>query len=430
MELSLDGYAAEVMYYADAFEMLGVEMQVTRVGKYKSAVEPYLLNEMSPANREQIENFLGDISDVMHGDIARARGWTTAEYESILANGGLFTGEAAVDAGLLSGVRNYDEVLTELWAFSGEEGQGDDFPQITFDDYLTRQKLDSLDSDPSTPFVAVIYAEGGIVDGESSDAIGGDSVARLIRSARLDEDTAAIVLRVNSPGGSASASEVILREVLLATAVKPVVVSMGDYAASGGYWISAHADYIVAEPNTITGSIGVFGMFPNAQKLMHRFGLKVETVRTGPYADIMSTYRPRTDDELAIIQKWVDSIYDGFLDRVALGRDMPREAVHAIAQGRVWSGKDALELGLVDALGNLNDAIEVAAARAHLEGDYGVKVIEPETSTIKAMISEMLAANPLSIPTTQVVSDAAHALNWVSELHGVQARLPYLIQVR
>ncbi len=429
MEVALDGYAAEVTYYADALEMLGVEMQVTRVGKYKSAVEPFLLSQMSEPNREQLENFLGDITDVMHADIARARGWTDAEFAAILANGGLFTGEDAVAEGLLTGVRYADEIFADFRGFTGTDDEADPFPKISFDDYLSLQSIESEDVDSTQPHVAVIYAEGEIVDGQGNEGVAGDSVAKLIRKARLDKDVAAIVLRVNSPGGSAAASEVILREVILSTEVKPVVVSMGDYAASGGYWISSRANYILAEPNTITGSIGVFGMFPNAQKLMQRFGLNVETVRTGPYADMFSLNRPRTDEELAIVQKWVDSIYDGFLDRVALGRDMTREAVHEIAQGRVWSGKAALELGLVDALGDLNDAIEVAASRAHLEGDYGVVVIEQEYDAFSQFMAELMAASPLEIPTTEVVRDAARTLDWVGQMRGIQARLPYLVRL-
>ncbi len=438
----MSGYAAEMMFFADAMESLGVEMQVTRVGKYKSAVEPFVLPRASEANLEQMRQLLDSLQDVWFADVSAARGVALEQLQTWLAEGGMYSAEFALENGLVDRIGYFDELLAELVSLVGEDPENHDtFAQVGLMRYLEEMEEDES-GDAYRYRIAVIYAEGEIFDGFSDTEIGGDSLALELREARLDENIDAVVLRVNSPGGSATASEVILREMqLLRVAEKPVIVSMGRLAASGGYWIACQADKIVAEPNTITGSIGVFGMFPNIEKLLQDVGVHVDTVQTGPWATMMSLYHRKSADELAQMQVYVDTIYAGFLDRVAVGRSLTREQVHEIAQGRVWSGADALELGLVDQLGNLDDAIALAAealGAAHWFVDYR----EPEGNYLQQLTSQLLGAEDYPIARTPQHSALHIPIGllplWqelqrnaaLLERPGVYARLPYRLEIR
>ncbi len=375
--LEFNGFAAERLFYAAAFEKYGIDVQITRVGKYKSAVEPYTLEKMSAPSREQLENFLGDMFDEFLEAVSAAREIPVEALRHLTGAGVLLSGEDAVNAGLADRVLYFDEVIDELKGATGRTEKEDTFKQVSVAEYI--EAIDP-EADPAQgeKRIAVIFAEGEIVDGADPVDAGGDTIARLLRRARLDDDVAAVVLRVNSPGGSASAAEVILREVILTGEAKPIVVSMGSLAASGGYWIACAADEIVAEPNTITGSIGVFGMFPNVRGLLGKIGISVDVVATAPHADMISPFRPKTERELEIFQDLVNRTYDDFLERVSQGRDLDRDTVHVIAQGRVWSGKDAVELGLVDRLGGLDDAVECAARRAGLTPGHAIQYYQKE----------------------------------------------------
>lgn len=444
-EVSLDGLAAEIMYFAGTFEKVGVEVQVTRVGKYKSAVEPFILEEMSAPNREQMENYLGDIFDVFVAEAAEGRGMKPAQFRKLIDANPMIATDKAIEMGLVDQMAYLDEVYAALTEISGENEDDETFNQIALTDYIDRVDDDeeedeeanaAEDDEDTTPSIAVIYAEGSIVDGAGRAEVSGDTVARNIRKARLDENVKALVLRVNSPGGSVSASEVILREMRLTADAKPVVVSMGNYAASGGYWISAFADEIFAQPNTVTGSIGVFGMLPNASGLLDKAGIKVHTVKTGEYSDVGSVYRPKTEGELALIQVSVDEIYGAFLDRVAEGRSIDRAKAAEIAQGRVWSGKDALELGLVDKLGNLDDAIAAAEVRAELVGvDYDIDWPSngdgnDYMKVIEGLLDDDEGDGPLLAGLPTSILAAARELRTLNDPRGIYVRLPFVLEIR
>lgn len=423
----LDGFASQRMYFASALEKLGVEVQVTRVGKYKSAVEPFLADERSPEDREQTALLLAAIEGRFVDDVAGSRGMTGDVLRALMAEGRLQQGDEALDRGLIDAAVGHSDMIAELEDLLGVS----ELETFTVESYLDPQR----DLERPSGAVAVIYAEGAIVDGDGHDGVAGDTLARTLRNAAEDDDLEAVVLRVNSPGGSAIASEVILREVVALSHRKPVVVSMGTLAASGGYWIACRADHIVAEPNTITGSIGVFGMLPNASGLLDTLGLSVDVVKTAEHADALSFHRARTDEEMASVQEVVDAIYDGFLERVSVGRGMDRAVVAELAQGRVWSGEQALELGLVDALGGLDDAIAVARDRASLSSDAPVRFPQvEEPDPFDAFLREVVRQRR-NRPLTRAglaleVDGLRRELEQVLGQGPVVARMPYLLRIR
>lgn len=445
-DLEMNGLFAEMMYQADALKKLGVGVQVTRVGKYKSAVEPLIRTEMSPEEKEQTQRLLGDLWQTLIQDAAQPRSLQPQALQAIANNQGFLFGQEAKAQKLVDQIAYEDEVITALRAKTGQskddEASKDDkdedsVRQISLARYAETAE-DDLTTRSSKNQIAVVYAEGPIVDGDgeggfgSSQAIAGNRVARQLRELRKDDDVKAVVLRVNSPGGSATASEIILREVrLLRESGKPVVVSMGNVAASGGYWISSLANKIVAEPTTITGSIGVFSLFVNLHQLGDKVGINWDGVKTSELADIYSSTRPKNPKELAILQKSVDQIYDEFLKRVAEGRKLPAAKVAEIAQGRVWSGKAAKELGLVDELGGLDQAIEIAAELAKLDDDWRLKEYpegdEWERFFTKFFESEQTKArDPLTAQIENVKQDF-ELLKTLNDPRGVYALMPYRI---
>lgn len=419
--LEFNGFASEVMYFRSAFDKYGVDVQVSRVGKYKSAVEPFLLDHMSEENREQLNTLLNDLFDEVAIAVADSRGIPVSAVRELAQAEGMIVASQAQSRGYVSAVDYYDVVLEKLRKLTGTEA-GEDVKRLkTPSDYYSSVAEDNDGKDK----VVVIYAEGDIVSGKDEDKVSGDYIARLLRKAREDEEVKAVVLRVNSPGGSASASDIIQRETVLLAKEKPMIVSMGSVAASGGYWISAYADEIYAEPNTITGSIGVFGMFLNVQKLINEFGLKVEVARTAPAADVFSLYRPKTDHEMAVIQKFVDNIYFQFLEKVAEGRKLDKDAVHEIAQGRVWSGKQALKLGLVDKMGGLNDAIEAAAKKASL-ASYHVYEYQKEGSFMDDLLKEMgMETRVAPVSALRPLWNQMRYLRSLTDAKGYYARMPF-----
>ena len=433
-QVDVTGLAAEPMFYGGAFKKYGIEVQVTRVGKFKSAVEPYLLDKMSEANREQMQSLLGEIWTEWKQTVAADRKLSPEAIQALADDKGFLSCPEAQKAGLLDKLASPDEVLSELKILAG--GRASD-PELTQIDLPTYQKIPF--SSPGRNRIAMVYAEGEIVDGHGQDGqVGGDSLSRELRRLRLDKHVKAIVLRVNSPGGSALASDLIQREVILARKAKPVVISMGCYAASGGYWIATYGDRIFAEPNSVTGSIGVFGLLPNIKKLANEHGITWDSVQTSKLANPMTVTRAKSEAELGRIQAQVDGIYGQFLDKVADSRKLKREQVNDIAQGRVWSGRQALKLGLVDELGGVEDAIRYAAKLAKIEGDFHVDSPgEPKSlleKVLKLLGSDKVPyAHSKAGPVDAVRNQFQQALGTLEALNdpcGVYARMPFELVLR
>ncbi|MBE9137539.1 signal peptide peptidase SppA [Nodosilinea sp. LEGE 07088] len=445
-DIEMNGLYAETMYQAEALEKLGIGVQVTRVGKYKSAVEPLIRDTMSPEEREQTQRLLGDLWQNLLTASTQPRSLSPEQLQGIANTQGFLFGAEAETQKLVDTIAYEDEVIVALREITGEEDLADsddalDFRQIDLAAYA-KTVDDPLLSRRSDQEVALIYAEGPIVDGDDdgtfgpSGIIAANTLARQLRQLRQDDDVKAVVLRVNSPGGSATASEIILREMqLVQEAGKPVVVSMGNVAASGGYWIACQADAILAQPTTITGSIGVFGVFLNLDQLGTKVGVNWDGVKTAQLADIFSTTRPKTAAELTILQRLVDTIYDSFLDRVAEGRDLPRSTVAELAQGRVWSGKAALELGLVDQLGGLDAAIATAAELAELGDDWQLNEY-PEPTPWQQFVQSFLGAEVATTApdplTAQVLEflDETQLMRTLNDPRGIYSLMPYRFVVK
>ncbi|MBK8790183.1 MAG: signal peptide peptidase SppA [Holophagaceae bacterium] len=433
-EMEVNGLASEPMFFGEAFKKYGVEVQVTRVGKYKSAVEPFITDRMSDPNREQIQMLLDDIWGEWKDTVAKDRNKPASDLQAIADERGLIEAEEAKKLGLVDRIAPYDEVLDELKKLAGKQPKDKDFPQITLATYAGIPG----EAKAGKTRIAVLVAEGEIVDGEGkSSQIGGERLSRELRRLRLDERVKAVVLRVNSPGGSASASELIQREVVLTKKVKPLVISMGHLAASGGYWISTYGDRIFAEPTTITGSIGVFGLLPNVKKLANGHGITWDSVQTAKLANPMTLTRPKNDLELNRIQGMVDHIYEQFVAKVADSRKLKKETVHEIAQGRVWSGREAVKLGLVDEIGGLGAALKHAAKMAKAENDFYVAGPEREPDALKDLLRNLGQGKSRKLAKPGPVDALAEAfklqLERVSALNdprGVYARLAFEIDLK
>ncbi len=399
----LDGYGRFRMYYKDGLDRLGVEYHVFRVGEYKSAVEPYLRQNMSDEAREANLEWLGDLWRSYRADVAKARGLTPQQIEDSIRNLPQLVEAAegdiarvALEVGLVDKLCARNEIRDHLIALVGEDEETHSFHQIGYRDYLETLDEDRTGAEAEGDLVGVIVARGGIRNGsQPPGSIGGDSTAAQIRKARRDDQIKALVLRVDSGGGSAFASEVIRREFeLTREAGKPVVVSMGSVAASGGYWISTASDEIWASPTTITGSIGIFGMFPTFQKTLSNYlGVNVDGVGTTRLSGALRLDRPLDPGVASIIQEVINQGYREFLQRVSQARGLSLEEVDKIARGRVWSGEDAHRLGLVDHLGGLPEAIAAAARHAKLEeGAYQVRILEREPSFSDRLIADFLSS--------------------------------------
>jgi len=464
--MDMRGMGMETTFYKRMLEDLGVEMTVVRGpdNTYKSAVEPYLRNDLSEANKEQLMALLEDFWARMGGDIAAARGMTMDELDGHINNLSIRIPSDALELGFVDGLMYEDELhamLLEKGAAEDEDepshallaGYGQYHNPNSFEDLIQELQVElgagdeddeeddeaEDDEDSAANAVAVVYAVGAIQSGEGDDAtIGSDRIAGALRDARLDPEVGAVVLRVNSPGGSALASDVIWREtVLLREAGKPLVASMSDLAASGGYYISCAADHILAQPNTITGSIGVFGVLPSAGKLLNeRIGLDFDGVKLHDHADAVSMHTPIQGQALAAINESVTKIYDSFIGRVAEGRGMSIVAVDAVARGRVWTGQDAMEKGLVDGMGNLQDAIEMAADMASLDEFDMIEYPEP-IDPFEQFIAEFTGVAQMATmaEAAGVPEDAIQAMMEVEAFVNlqakdrVQARLPFHIRV-
>ncbi len=444
----MPGLASQPMFFAGAFEKFGIGVQVTRVGKYKSAVEPYTRKDMSPENRAQTQKLLDDIWAELVAGIEQSRKLPAGTLQKTIDTEGILRAKAAADAKLVDRVAYWDVVLEDLKVDTGRKGGKETFKQISLKDYAKLVGGDGLVARRATEKkvelgskgkLAIVYAEGTIVDGDGNDenTVYGDKVARQLRQLRLDDNVKAVVLRVNSPGGSASASEVIQREVRLTREKKPVIISMGTLAASGGYWISTYGDRIFAEPATITGSIGVFGMFPNIQGLTNdKLGLTFDTVKTGKFADAGTIVRPKTDEELALFQRMVDWIYEEFTGKVAESRKLDIAKVREIAQGRVWSGTEGKALGLVDEIGGLNDAIKYAAEKANLGEKFRVVELPRKKQFGEALAEafnehrrEQAVKGPLGVFVQQATTELQELTRY-NDPQGIYARMPFNLNLQ
>lgn len=359
-EVDLKGLSAEIIYMKDLQEKTGVKMEVIRHGKYKSAVEPFLAQEMSPENREQMTVLLNSVWNTIVVDIAKSRKLSIAQLNAIANTLGARTPELALANKLVDKVA-YEDEYHDMIKAKLKVDKKEKYAIVSITDYA-KKAASTVEDYSKNDIIAVIYAQGEIAGGEGDvNVIGEGSIKRSLQEAREDDDVKAIVLRVNSPGGSALTSELIWREIEITKKIKPVVVSMGNYAASGGYYIAANADRIFAEPNTITGSIGVFGMLPNMNQLGKNIGINAEQVKTHENASGYSVFEPIDENFKGFVLESIEKTYATFLKRVADGRKMTTEQVDAIAQGRVWTGVDAHKLGLVDEIGGLDAAIKYAA---------------------------------------------------------------------
>ncbi len=401
--MEFNGLSAQTMFYSAALEKFGIGIQAVWRGKYKSFVEPYLRRSSSEPSKEQTRKLLGDLWGEFLSTTGKNRNLPVAQLQALADTKGVLTPKDAQTAKLVDRVAYPDEIQEELKKISREDEKSKSFQSITLADYIeaTASRIDDKKGDQ----IAVLYAEGSIVDGNGGPGmIGGDRFARQIRTLRKDDKVKAIVLRINSPGGSAIASDLIQREVILARKAKPVIVSMGAVAASGGYWIATYGDRIYAQPNTITGSIGVFGLLPNIQKIANDNGITWDVVKTGKFADAETMSRPKTKEEIAIIQKLIGGIYDQFLTKVSESRKLDRAKVSEIAQGRVWSGAEAQKIGLVDELGGLEDAIQDAAKRAKLGTNWHIEEY-PESTPLEERLLKGLFGTHLQAKSSHPAND-------------------------
>jgi protease IV len=510
-EVEINGFGAEVRFYAGALQKYGVGVQVARVGQYKAAVEPYLKTGFSPQSRQQTKELLGDLWGDYLKTIGQARKIPEAGLRAMVQDRGSFLADQAKDRNLVDAVMNDDEVIARLRSFTEDEDSDSkdrkepdlkgkdsknkdssgkdskakdskskdskakdskakdskdkdstdketdesDYPRISLRGYASiaeeaNQKGVNKDGDR----VAIIYAEGEIVNGGDSQSVSSDRLVETLRSVQSDDDVKAVVLRINSPGGSATAASLIGHEVERLAEKKPLVVSMGDYAASGGYWIAAPSRLIFAEPTTITGSIGAYGLSVNVKKIANDNGITWDSVTTEPFANSDTITRPKTDRELAINQAAAESIYDRFLQLVSDGRKLPIDRVKTIAQGRVWSGIAAKKVGLVDRLGGLDQAITAAAKLAELE-EWAVEEYPKSKRFEDAVLSQFLTRVPKMVglnlggqfggqfggklatrsvdPLSGLVRDVERDLGPLSRLSDPQqvyVRLPFTIEVK
>ena len=427
--LDIHGMASQIMFYKHLLDKLDIEMQIIRGpnNKFKSAVEPYFLDKMSAANRKQMTKLLNTMWSEIVSDISIARNIDAQKINELADNLTLtFDAKVALEEGFVDGLAYRDEIIARIKDLAGISRTG----KINV---LNNAQYASVRPQPKAKAnkIAVIYANGQIIDGEGDDeTIGSITLSKAIREARENRKVKAIVMRVNSPGGSALASEVIRREVELAKAEKPFIISMGSYAASGGYWISTEGDYIFADPTTLTGSIGVFGTFPNAKKFLNdRVGLTFDVVKTNENADFGNITEPLTDYQKAMLQKYVGNTYNDFTALVARTRRLRQSYVDSIGQGRVWAGADALELGLVDELGGLDKAIAYAAYKANLT-DYSIKDYPKQID-----LMDMFMSGSIPEPYTKLLIKNKLGKNYtyletvenISRLDGIQALMPFMI---
>lgn len=431
--VDLHGLAAVPMYYTGLMEKLGIKMEVFKVGTFKSAVEPFMLDKMSDANREQIKSYMGSLWNNIEMNIAESRNLKQEDLNN-LVNEGLFLKESSqlLNAGLVDTLLYSTEATDYLKELAGIDKK-DDLNKATVSNMKSLPEKKNKAKDE----IAILFAEGEITT-TASGAFNTESVisekeyVKELRKLRDNEDIKAVVFRVNSPGGSAYISEQIWKEVVELKKVKPIVVSMGNYAASGGYYISCGASWIVAEPTTLTGSIGIFGIIPNVEGLMGKVGLTTDVEKTNKYADFPNLSRSMNTDEKALLQNYIEKGYDIFLTRCAEGRNKSKAEIDSIGQGRVWTGEQALKIGLVDELGGLDKAIEIAAEKANVEKYYTRHY--PEQKDFFTMLMEESLGGMKTSLLKSLLSETEFRhyslLKNFEKQDNIQARMPFDIEIK
>ncbi len=425
-EVEFNGLAIEVTFFKKMFDKLEVKPEIFRVGEFKSAVEPFILEKMSPANRLQLTEMVNSIYDHVLDRVSEARGIERGKLEEISDKMLVRNAKLSVEHGLVDSLLYYDQVLDELRSkLDLKEDAKVKF--IRYNKY--RKSYTSAASTTSSNEVAVIVADGTILPGnDDQGVIGGDAFAAEIRKARENDKVKAIVIRINSPGGSFVASDMMWREVTLAAEKKPVIASMSDYAASGGYYLAMGCDTIVAQPHTITGSIGIFSVLFDASGLLsNKLGITFDDVKTGEYGDMITISRPLTDAEKNVWQTRTEEIYETFTAKAAAGRNMSQDKLKEVASGRVWTGVQAKERGLVDVLGNFNDAIEIAAEKAGIADDYKVRLYPRQKPFFEELMEGLEENSRVSAMKAELGDNYIYYQYWqrVKSYNGTQARMPY-----
>ena len=433
--MEINGLSSQPMFLAGAFKKYGIGVQIVRVGKFKGAVEPLILDKLSPENREQTQKLLDDVWGEWQKSVGTSRNILPQKLQAIANSQGILEATVAKSNGLVDMIAYEDQVFTDLKKLTGKNEKDKTFTKISLGDYAEVPGKSSKSDNK----IAIVYAEGEIVNGSGDQGtIGSDEFAKMFSKIRQNDQIKAVVLRINSPGGSATAAEVMQREIKLTHQVKPVIVSMGDMAASGGYWIASDSHRIFAQSNTITGSIGVFGVLFNGQKLGNNNGITWDTVKTSQYADQQTISRPKSPQELAVYQRSVDRIYNLFLEKVSQGRKLPTAKVAEIAQGRVWSGIAAKQIGVVDEIGGLNVAIEYAAKQAKLGtnweleeypqvGTYMERLLGKKLDEVKAKLGIEKAEiknHNLLIKELAKFQQEINTLQTMNDPQGIYTRLP------
>lgn len=418
------GLAAETPMFSDMLKSIGVEPQVIRAGKYKSAVEPFIMKNLSAENREQLHAYISGLWNSVLSKVSEKTKLDEARLNSIADSLSAYDPSLALKHGLVDGLvfhHQFDSLLMKEIKKEGKPGY------MTFEKYLKTGagNFEYVSGDE----IRIIYAQGDIITGKSTEeSIGSETFVKAVKEATEDESVKAVVLRIDSPGGSALASDIMYHQLKLLKAKKPLIVSQGNYAASGGYYISSPADVIVASPNTLTGSIGVFGLVLNTQKLMRdKIGVNFDTVKTNQYADFFTGVRPMSQFELSVMQMSVDTTYDTFLGLVAGDRKMKKDEVHEIAQGRIWFAPDALKAGLVDTLGGLYDAIKIAAKKAKVK-DYSITY----SSTSESFFDKVMRNLEARITTLiwggqrmKAIDPFIREVERISRFNGVMTLMPF-----
>lgn len=426
--LDLHGLASVPMFYKDALDKLGIEMQIFKVGTYKSAVEPFTQNEMSDANREQVTSYLNDAWSFLRADIAEARSLTADEVDALANQMPLVQPtEFLLEANLVDTLLYETEMKEYLRTLLSLE-EGKEIPSATVANMksVTTKTVKKTDNT-----IGILYAQGNIVSGTGAANIQDKYMVDQIEKLRKDEEIKAVVFRINSGGGSAYASEQIWKAITDLKKEKPVVVSMGDVAASGGYYIACNADRIVAQPTTLTGSIGIFGMIPNMEGTAEKVGISTDVVKTNEFGDFGNITRPFNEQEKQLMQNMIERGYDLFLTRCAEGRNMPKDSLALYAEGRVWTGNQAKEIGLVDELGGIEKAIEIAAEMANLGKSYVVF----EYPKMRTMIEELLDRSTEDLAARTVKEYLGESFELFMLLHDIrnqdyiQARIPYELNI-
>ncbi len=450
--MEINGFRAETQFLGDALKKYGVGVQVLRVGRYKSAVEPFIRSQSSPEEKQQTEALISDLWKDFVQTVSTDRDITPEAVQQLADEVGLIEPEQALELGLVDQLGFYDDVLVNLRELAGVEAEEDEeaivvsdleeFPQTSLDQYaqiVARDRAGGFGG--ADDRVAIVYAEGNIIMGADTvpGTITSQGLSATLREMRRDDDVKAVVLRVNSPGGSAIASEVIADEVRLLAEEKPLIISMGDYAASGGYMIAAPGAKILASPTTITGSIGVYSLLLNFQEIANKNGITWDVVQTAQLANMDTTARPNTETELKVQQDYTDSLYDRFTSIVAEGRDITKARVAQVAQGRVWTGEDAIAADLVDEIGGLQDAIVLAAESAELE-DYQVneypRLPTFEEQLLNSIFGSGMAGisqlpwnkDPLTDELLKLREDFK-LLETLNDPHSVYMRLPFTTEI-